>query len=142
MAKMLHVDVSTPERQVFSQEALELVLPGEEGSFGVWPGHMPLVANLKPGMMKIRAGGGEETIYALGGGYAEIAGSRVIVLADTAELADEIDLEAAEKERQRSIAQLRKGVTGADLEVAEISLKKALARLNTGTVLRRRKSGK
>src|SRR5664280_945810 len=106
MAKTLHLDVVTPERQVLAQETDEVVLPGAEGSFGVLPGHMPMVVVLKPGLMKLKTGG-EEKLYALGGGYAEIMPGKVIVLADTAEPAEDIDVEKARQEQDRSLAQLK-----------------------------------
>lgn len=138
MPKLLQVELVTPERQVLSQAATELVLPGAEGSFGVLPGHVPFVAALKPGMMKIQTGE-DESIYAIGGGYAEITGEKVVVLADTAELAEDIDLEAARREREKALAQLKKGVHGAELDAVEISLKKALARLSVADTIRRRR---
>jgi F-type H+-transporting ATPase subunit epsilon len=139
MSKQLQVEVVTPQRQVLNQAVDELVCPGAEGSFGVLPGHMPLVAALNPGMLKIRVGA-EETIFAIGGGYAEIGPDKAVILADTAERAEDIDVEAARREKERAISQLKKGVHGAEMDGAEVSLKKALARLTVADAVRRRKS--
>jgi F-type H+-transporting ATPase subunit epsilon len=138
MAKTFKIELVTPQHQVLSQEANELVLPGLEGSFGVLPGHMAMLAALKPGMLKVKAGDAE-TIYAIGGGYAEITAGKTVVLADTAELAEDIDVEAARKEKARALALLKKGLQGAETDAIEISLKKAMARLSVADAVRRRK---
>jgi F-type H+-transporting ATPase subunit epsilon len=137
MPKTLKLDVVTPERQTLSQEVAAVVLPGLAGSFGVLPGHMSMVAALQPGVLKVITAEGE-TIYAIGGGYAEVTAEKVIVLADTAERADQIDLETARRSRQQALAQLKRGVVGSDLDAAELSLKKALAQLQVAEFLRHR----
>jgi F-type H+-transporting ATPase subunit epsilon len=136
MAKTLKLDVVTPERQALSQEVAAVVLPGVTGSFGILPGHMPMVAALQPGVLKVTTSEGE-TVYAIGGGYAEVTADKVIVLADTAERAEEIDLETARRTRAQALAQLKQGAQGAALDAAEISLKKALAQLQVADYLRR-----
>ena len=135
--QFLQVDVVTPEKLIFSQEARELVLPGAQGSFGVLPGHMPLVADLEPGMLKIKDQAGE-IVYAIGGGYAEITPHKVIVLADSAVKAEDIDIEGARQARAQAIAQMKKGLQGPDLEAVEITLRKALAQLQVVDIQRRR----
>ncbi len=141
MGKTLNLELVTPARHVLRQAVEGLVCPGAEGSFGVLPGHVPMLVSLKPGMLKLRTGEAE-TIYALGGGFAEIGPQRVLILADTAELAEDIDIEAARREKERALAQLKKGVRGAEMDVAEISLKKALTRLSVADSVRRRKSAR
>ncbi|MCD4813188.1 F0F1 ATP synthase subunit epsilon [bacterium] len=138
MEKKILLELVTPERHVAAEEVDALVCPGLEGSFGVLPGHLPLVAALKPGMLKVQRGA-EEIIYAIGGGYAEVSANKTMILADTAELAEDIDIEAARKEKERALAQMKKGLHGAEMEGVEVSLKKALARLSVANVVRRRK---
>ncbi len=133
----IELEVVTPEKLVLRQTVQAVVLPGTEGSFGVLAGHLAMVTSLKPGMLKVQDENGD-TIYAIGGGYAEIANNKVVVLADTAELAEDIDIEVAQKERARAVAQLKSGIHGAELDQVEISLKKALARLSVADVVRRR----
>ncbi|MBN1595749.1 F0F1 ATP synthase subunit epsilon [candidate division FCPU426 bacterium] len=140
MRKNLTLEIVTPQRHILSQEVEEVVCPGAEGSFGVLPGHIPMVSALKPGMLKYRQEE-EEVIYAIGGGYAEIGPTSVIVLADTAERADEIDIEAARREKERALAQMKRGIRNVEMEGVEVSLKKALARLSVADAVRRRKSG-
>lgn len=138
--KTLKLDLVTPERQVLSVDVTEVVLPGANGSFGVLPGHEPLVSALRPGMLKFIAEG-SETIYAIGGGYAEVTQGKVIALADSADRADEIDIEAARKARAKAMAQLKQGVPRAELDQVEISLKKALAQLQVAEIVGRRRPG-
>jgi F-type H+-transporting ATPase subunit epsilon len=139
MDKTIKLDVVTPERKTLSQDASEVVLPAAEGSMGVMPGHMAMVVALKPGMLKVLAQG-QEMIYAIGGGWAEITPSKVVVLADTAEPAEEINVEVAKQAREKALLQLKQGVRGDALNAAEISLKKALAELQVAEIVRKRKS--
>jgi F-type H+-transporting ATPase subunit epsilon len=140
MEKTIKLDVVTPERKTISQDVDEVVLPAAEGSMGVLPGHMAMVVALKPGMLKILSQG-QEMIYAIGGGWAEVTPTKVVVLADTAEPAEDINLEAAKQEREKALAQLKQSIHGDELTAAEISLKKAVAGLQVGEIIRRRKSG-
>jgi F-type H+-transporting ATPase subunit epsilon len=140
MSKTLKLDVVTPERKALSVEAEAVTLPGAEGSLGVLPGHVAMVVALKPGMLKFTAQG-QENIYAIGGGYAEVTRSKVIVLADTAEPAEDINVEAARQARIRALAQLKQGAHGDAQNAAEISLKRALAQLQVADIIRKRKSG-
>ncbi len=138
MAKSFQLELVTPERHMLTQTVEELTCPGLHGSFGVLAGHVPMVVALRPGMLKVKAEGAE-TLYVLGGGFAEIIPGKTIILADTAERAEDIDIEAARRERERALAQLRRGVRGRELDATEISLHKALARLRTAEVMRHRK---
>ena len=139
MSKTIKFELVTPLRHMFSEMVEAIVLPGVEGSFGVLPGHISWVAILKPGMLKISFEG-REVIYALGRGYAEIMSQQAVVLADSAELAEDIDIAAAQKQRTRALAQLKQGVRGPEMEVVEVSLRKAMVRLKTAEIIRRRKS--
>ncbi|MEW6516826.1 MAG: F0F1 ATP synthase subunit epsilon [candidate division FCPU426 bacterium] len=136
--KTFQLELVTPERHMLTQTVEEVTCPGLHGSFGVLAGHVPMVMALRPGQLKIKAEG-QETLYVLGGGFAEIMPGKTLILADTAERAEDIDIEAARKERERAVAQMKKGVRGKDLDQAEISLHKALARLRVADTMRRRK---
>lgn len=138
MSKTLHLELVTPKKKVLEESVGSLILPGIEGSFGVLPGHVTMVAALKPGMLKV-VYEESDTIYAVGGGYAEIANDRVIVLADSAELGEDIDVEAAKRQRAKAAAQIKAGIHGPDLDKVEISLKKALARLSVANAARAKK---
>ena len=97
----IHLDVVTPERLVFSEVVDEVILPGSEGYLGVRPGHVPLMVGLGVGELSWRRGGREDHM-AVAMGYAEILPNRVVVLAETAERAEEIDAERAIHARQRA----------------------------------------
>jgi F-type H+-transporting ATPase subunit epsilon len=106
MASTIRLELVTPERLVLSEEVDEVVLPGYEGEFGVLPGHTQYLAILNIGMLWYRK---ESTVtrIALGGGFAEVTHDRVVVMADTAERADEIDLERAQRAKDRAEARLK-----------------------------------
>jgi len=106
MASTIRLELVTPERLLLSEEVDEVVLPGYEGEFGVLPGHTRLLAILNIGILWYRIGSAIKKI-ALGGGFAEVTHERVVVLADTAERADEIDLERAQRARDRAEARLK-----------------------------------
>ena len=140
MVKTLRLNVVTPEREALARDVETVVLPGEAGSFGVLPGHAPLVAALRPGLLRYRAGG-ETREFAVGGGYAEITGGRVTVLADTAVPAEDIDEDEARQAQAKALAQLRQGVTGPEQEAADVALRKALSQLQVAGLRRRRRGG-
>ncbi|HZL98241.1 MAG TPA: F0F1 ATP synthase subunit epsilon, partial [Terriglobales bacterium] len=106
MASTIRLELVTPERLVLSEEVDEVVLPGYEGEFGVLPGHTQFLAILNIGMMRYRQGGAMVKI-ALGGGFAEVNHDRVVVMADTAERTEEIDVERAQRARDRAEARLK-----------------------------------
>jgi F-type H+-transporting ATPase subunit epsilon len=102
MADLFQLDVVTPVRQVLSRKVEEVIAPGTVGEFGVLPGHTTFLTTLKPGRLTVMDP--ESTVYmAISGGFAEVTGTRVIILAETAELADEIDV--AESRKDLEIAQ-------------------------------------
>jgi len=106
MADLFQLDVVTPVRQVLSRKVEEVIAPGTVGEFGVLPGHTTFLTTLKPGKLTVMDP--ETTVYmAISGGFAEVTGSRVIILAEAAEMADEIDLVETRK----------------DLEIAQEKLK-------------------
>ena len=90
----LKVDIVTAERIVYSEEVDALVAPGMEGQLGILPHHAPLMTILQAGELVVRKGG-EEEIMAISGGFLEVRPDRVIILADSAERAEEIDMERA-----------------------------------------------
>ena len=129
MADKIELDVVTPERRVLSREVDSVILPGELGYLGVLPGHAPLLTRLAVGELSFEADG-KSTRMAVCGGYAEVLRHRVRILADTCELANEIDVDRAERSRQRAEAELaRKDLSEREFELAEFRLKKALMRI-------------
>ncbi|MDQ0339421.1 F-type H+-transporting ATPase subunit epsilon [Caldalkalibacillus uzonensis] len=96
----VQVDIVTPERKVFQGEADIIIARGVEGELGVMAGHAPLVTALKTAPIRIKQGG-QETLIAVSGGFLEVRPDKVNVLADTAELPEEIDVERAQKAKAR-----------------------------------------
>jgi F-type H+-transporting ATPase subunit epsilon len=109
----LQCDIVTQERTVFSQEVDYVSLPGTEGIMGILPNHAPLLTALSFGEVMVRKQGDEE-FFAIGGGFAEIRPSQVIVLADSAEQAEEIDLDRAQKARQEAEKAMAEGGVSED----------------------------
>jgi len=132
MASTIRLELVTPERLVLSEEVDEVVLPGYEGEFGVLPGHTQFMAILNIGMMRYRQGGAVITI-ALGGGFAEVTPGRVVVMADTAERADEIDVERAQRARDRAEVRLKElSLDDETYAKAYAELQRALVRMAAG----------
>ena len=132
MASTIRLELVTPERLLLSEEVDEVVAPGYEGEFGVLPEHTQLLAILNIGMLRYRKGSAMNKI-ALGGGFAEVTPERVVVMADTAERADEIDVERAQRARDRAEARL-KDLSLDDETYAKVyaELQRALVRMATG----------
>lgn len=127
----IQLEVVTPERQVLSTEVDELTAPGALGYFGVLPGHTPFLTTLGMGELGYRIGNQWEYL-AITWGYAEVLPNKVTVLAETAEMAEEIDVERAERAKRRAEERLREwSTTGAeiDFERASTALQRAFIRL-------------
>ena len=135
----LKIDVVTAERVVYSAEVDAVIAPGMEGQLGILPHHAPLMTTLQSGELVIRKGGQEESL-AISGGFLEVRPDHVIVLADQAERAEEIDVARAEAARKRAEARLKEGrATGTDAATAEMALRRALARLSVAEKIKTRR---
>ncbi|MBO8138128.1 MAG: F0F1 ATP synthase subunit epsilon [Desulfotomaculum sp.] len=128
MAKKQRLDIVTPEKVVYSEEVDFVVAPGVMGELGFLPEHTPLVSALKTGVLRVQKDG-KELKVAITGGFVEVKNSRVVVLADTAEREDEIDVERAEAAKKRAEERLAKGGQDIDIARAEAALQRATARL-------------
>jgi F-type H+-transporting ATPase subunit epsilon len=135
MAK-LRLEVVTAEREVFADDVDMVVAPGGEGELGILPRHAPLLSTLQPGMLRLKKDG-EETLMVVSGGFIQVFNNRVLVLADLAERADEIEEQAAEEARARAAAALQNAARGdsTQAEAARLALRRSLAQLQ---VVRRR----
>jgi len=128
----LTVEIITGERVVYSKENVDLVeAPGADGSLGILPGHAKLVSLLASGELKIRAGG-EEEYFAVFGGFIEVTDNKVIVLADSAERAGEIDLERVARARDNAESAIRNRDQTVNLAEAETALRQAAIRERIG----------
>jgi F-type H+-transporting ATPase subunit epsilon len=125
----LLLEIVTPEKLAYSDTVDSVVLPGSEGELGVLPHHAPLVAMLGVGELRIRKGGAEES-FAIAGGFLQVRPDKVVVMAETADMASEIDLEKAQEARREAERALETGYTeGADLSAARAALQQALLRI-------------
>lgn len=122
-------EVVTPERKILREEVESVVVPGAEGYLGILPRHTPLLTTLKPGVVHYRTAGGKTERLAVSGGFMEAGPDRAVILADTAELASEIDAERARQARERAEKRLRERPPGLDVARAEAALARSLARL-------------
>ena len=132
------VDIVTAERVVFSDDVDIVVAPGIEGQLGILPHHAPLMTMLQPGELLIRRGG-EEFSLAITGGFLEVRPDHVVILADAAERAEEIDIARAEEAKRRAQEWLSRPMPDEDAARAEASLRKALMRLDVARRRRKRR---
>ena len=129
MADRLTLEIATPMRLVVAETVDEIVAPGSEGSFGVLPGHAPFLTTLGIGVVSYRVGRDEHQL-AIAGGFAEVRNDKVIVLADTAELPEEIDRARAEQARERAERRLGgRSPEEIDYTRGACALARALARI-------------
>jgi F-type H+-transporting ATPase subunit epsilon len=139
----LTLEIVTPDRALIREEVDEVVVPGSEGEFGVLPGHTPLLSSLKIGELWYRQGQ-EKHYLAIAFGFVEVLPDRVTVLADVGERAQEIDVNRAERAKQRAEQLLAQApaphLTAVDLDIerARITLLKSLIRLQVASRARTR----
>lgn len=125
----LHLEIVTPERVAYQDDVDMVICPGSEGELGILPHHAPLLSTLGFGELKIRKGGQEES-FAIAGGFVQVRPDKVVVMAETADLASEIDLEAAESARREAERALEEGFSEpADLARARAAMQRALLRI-------------
>src|SRR5918912_1289601 len=133
MAERLTLELATPTRMVVAETVDEVVVPGSEGYFGVLPGHAALLATLGIGELTYRIGRDERHV-AVAGGFAEVRNDKVIVLADTAELPEDIDRARAERARERAERRLTgRSQEDVDFTRAACALARAVTRLQVAS---------
>lgn len=125
----LTIEVVTPERVVYSGEATMVIARGVEGDVGILPNHMPLVTPLKIAPVRIKTVGDKETVIAVSGGFMEVRGTQVSVLAESAELPEDIDVERAKAAKARAEQRLNEKHPDLDHRRAERALQRAISRL-------------
>lgn len=135
----IKLDVVTAEGVVYSDDVDIVIAPGFEGQLGILPQHSPLMTMLQPGELIARKGS-EEFCLAVSGGFLEVRPDRVIVLADSAERAEEIDIARAEEAKNRAEKRLgEKYAPETDSVRAEAALRRSLIRLRVATRRRKRR---
>ncbi|SMO67177.1 F0F1 ATP synthase subunit epsilon [Melghirimyces algeriensis] len=128
----MQLDIVTPERKVYSEEVEMVIARAAEGDIGILPNHAPFVSPLKITAVKVKKGG-EESLVAVSGGFIEVSENKVTILAETAELPDEIDVERAEAAKKRAEERLSDEQNEEiNFKRAQIALQKAMIRLQVG----------
>jgi len=135
----MRLEIITAEREILSGEVDVLVAPGIDGELGILPHHAPLMTALQPGEIMIRKDG-EESYLAVSGGFLEVMGNKVTILADACEHSEEIDEERAQQAVQRAQEQLSMRAADASLEQATAAVRRAEVRLRVARSRRRRAS--
>ncbi|NCF66087.1 MAG: F0F1 ATP synthase subunit epsilon [Anaerolineaceae bacterium] len=135
----LQCDIVTQEKTVFSGQVDAVNLPGSEGRMGILPNHTALLTTLGYGEVIVRTAGQEE-YFAIGGGFAEVQPDKVVILADSAEHAEVIDIERAERARESAEKYMAEGVPEDPERYAQIraSLQRAQIRIDVAHRRRRR----
>jgi F-type H+-transporting ATPase subunit epsilon len=120
--------VVTPVKQVVRAKVVETTMPGLDGELGILPGHAPLITELGIGELTYRKSGGGESLAVIRG-FAEVLQDRITVLAETAELAAEIDVARAEAAKARAEQRLAANDSNIDWDRATVALQRALIRI-------------
>ena len=125
----IRLEIVTPERRVYNEEVDAVALPGSEGELGILPHHAPLISLLGAGELRVRKNGAEES-FAIVGGFVQVRPDKVVVMAETADLAAEIDVERAQEARREAERALEAGLMDpGDLARARAALQASLVRI-------------
>ena len=132
-----NLSIVAPDKSVLDEPVEYVIVPGSEGYFGVLAGHMPFIAALKPGIVEIGADSRQERHYfAVAGGFAEVTGNKVTILADAAERATDIDVARAERSLENARMALRGEDTEMTTEDAVLALERAMNRVKASQLVR------
>ncbi len=123
----LRLIIVTPYGQVFNDEVNEVTAPGSEGEFGVLPGHEPFFTTLKIGILTYKKDNESNYVF-INSGYAEVTHDKVIIVADSAERAEDIDIERALKAKERAEERLKR-MENIDVARATAALERATMRI-------------
>lgn len=132
----------TPERTIFQEDVLSVTLPTEDGEITILPGHIDLVSKLKPGVAELRRPDGSFDEVAVSGGFIQVLnGSRITVLADTAERGEELSLDVIEQAKARAETVMKEKIAAGDMSYADSAahLERELARYKAAMRYARRK---
>ena len=122
------VKVVTPEGEIWAGKSVSAVVPGSGGYFGVWKGHAPLIAGMDVGAVMLMDADSVIHLVAVGGGFVEVDGEGVTILAESAEVAASIDTIRADHALERARERLKEHFSEVDVERADVALRKALNR--------------
>ena len=131
--KAFKLQIITPGRVVFQDEASSVSAPGTQGGFQILYSHAPFISTIEVGEIKVRNKNGNDLVYATGGGFVEVKENKVVVLAESAELAGEIDVARAKAANERATQRLLSRDPGIDIERARLSMMRSLNRLRVAS---------
>ena len=131
--KAFKLEIITPGRVVFSGEATSVSAPGTQGGFQILHSHAPFISTIEIGEMKVKHKNGNDFLYATSGGFVEVKDNSVVVLAESAELATEIDVQRAKTSNERATKRLHAKDTGMEIERARLSMMRSLNRLRVAS---------
>ena len=140
MAMIIHLDIVSAEKAIWSGQATMIFAPGEMGELGIAPRHTPLLTRLKAGEVRVRNQNGEDESFFISGGILEVQPHVVTVLADTAIRADDLDEAAAIDAKQRAAEAVAHHVSDMEFAHAKAELAEAAAMIETIKKIRSRKS--
>ena len=134
MTKSIRVRVITPAEQVWDGTAVSVQYPGEDGLYGVLPGHAPMITPVVPGLLVLRDEAGETTEILVSAGFAKVGNNEVRLAVDSGEGLESIDFERAERAAERARERLRTAPSrDVDIARANFAMRRALARLSAKT---------
>jgi F-type H+-transporting ATPase subunit epsilon len=140
MAKLINIDIVTPEKRIFEGHIRAITAPGIDGEFGIMPEHAPFATVLAPGVVELTAEDGKKELMAVSGGYIEVTREKVILLVETAERPDEVDVETLKRRKEEKEKMLKaKDKKDVDYDAIQISLIKEMSRLKAAEMLNKRK---
>jgi len=128
------LELVTPERLLFSEQVQAVQAPGVDGSFGVLANHAPLLTELQIGLIKLTLPTGLDAYVATSGGYMQVGTDKVIILAESAELSEEIDVERAKQAADRARTRLEVPESGIEAEEVRLGLERALNRIKIAQI--------
>ena len=127
--KTIKFEIVTPERIVLKEEVLQVTVPTQSGEITVLPDHIPLVSILKPGVLELRKANGESEVISVSGGFVEVLKNKIVILADTAERAVELDEAKIEEARTKAEEMKKwKDIDAVQFAEANALIEKQLAR--------------
>ena len=130
MASTIKLEIVTPDRVVLSEEVEYVGVPGVMGQFGVLKNHIPYLSALSIGSLYYKKGGDTKYVF-VSGGFAEVDGESITILAESAERAEEIDVERAKKAKERAERRLKEQSEEVDYARARAALMRAIERIKT-----------
>jgi len=129
---LVKLDIVSPRRLLYTKDVKMVIARAKSGEIGIMPGHIPILATLEPGVMRVKLADDSEEKIAISGGFLEVSSEKITVLARTAELPEEIDVDRALQARERAEKRLKEmSQDRVEQARAKASLDRAIARLNT-----------